>query len=107
MSLLLEILLALLLSILRGGPLQLGRLVVVKRFAVGVASMLRGCRFQEVRFVGLRGFEGVRAELGVRPAGAREAVAVRPIFGEVVEEAAWCTSISSFDSVDCLPAYRE
>lgn len=44
--------------------------------------------------VHVRAGEIVAAELGVRPSGTREALAVRPVFGEVVEETAFSNQLS-------------
>ena len=56
------------------------------------AAVLGFGRFDDVRFVRLIGAEGVAAVFGVGPAGADEALAAGPVFGEVVEEAAWYES---------------
>ena len=70
------------------GALKLRSFIVVKRFLVAHATALRfGC-FNYVCLIGLVGAKGVAAEFGVGPAGADETIAIAPVFGEVVEEAA-------------------
>ena len=79
----------------RRRTLQLRRLIMIQRFVVAQASMSGFGGLDEVCFVGLVGGEGEGAELRVGPAGALEAGVVAPVFGEVVEEAAWGGLVSS------------
>ena len=48
-------------------------------------------------FFGLVGAEVITAEFGVGPAGADESSGVRPVFGKVVQEAAYLASALSSD----------
>lgn len=66
--------------------LELLVLVVVER--LDVAAVLARGRLDDVRLLRLVGREGIRAELGVGPAGAGVFARVGPVFGEEVEKAA-------------------
>jgi len=72
-----------------GGALELCLLLAVEAFVVAAAALSRLRGFDQMSLFGLRRGEGVGAEFRVGPACAGEAVAAGPVFGKVMEEAAW------------------